>query len=117
MSLVIFNRKVGMKLEVISQGVLTANGNQQTLVEDADLSTLSGFVDLSAMEAGDTVVIRQYVDLNGGYKLYAEESYSNVQIQPAVCITPKGSNTQMKVTIQQTAGVYRQFGYEFIREV
>lgn len=106
-----------MKLEVVAQGVITADGTEQVLVEDVDLSTLSGFLDLAMMQAGDTVVIRQYIDLNGGYKLYAEESYNDNQVQPALHLTPKGSNTKMKITLQQTAGTYRQFGYEFIREV
>ena len=118
MSLTILNRKYGMKLEkVIAGGLLVADGSEQNLIVDTVLSNLFGFVDLSELQAGDQVIIRQYVDMNGGYKLYADETYSDVQIQPAVCITPKGSNTRMKITLQQTAGTYRQFAYEFSREV
>lgn len=106
-----------MRLELVAEGILTADGSEQTLVEDALLSNLSGFVSLAQMEAGDTVTIRQYVDLNGGYRLYADESYSDAQIQPAVYITPKISNTKMKITLQQTAGAYGSFAYEFNREV
>lgn len=107
-----------MRLEPVAEGVLTADGIEQTLVEDTLLSNLSGFVSLINMGAGDTVTIRQYIDLNGAsYRLYADETYSGTQIQPAIYITAKTSNTKMKITLQQTAGAYRQFPYEFNREV
>jgi len=117
MAITYFNRKAGMKLELVAEGILNADGSEQTLVEDVQLSNLSGFVSLANMEAGDTVTIRQYVDLKNGYKLYADGTYNDAQIQPAICITPKTSNTQMKITLQQTAGIYRNFAYEFNREV
>ena len=118
MAITYFNRKVGMKLELVAEGTLIADGTEQTLVEDTLLSNLSGFISLFNMEIGDTVTIRQYVDMNGdGYRLYADETYNDAQIQPAVYITSKTSNTRMRITLQQTAGTYRQFAYEFNREV
>lgn len=117
MGIVTYNRKEAMKLEPVARGKITADGSEQTLVEDTLLSNLSGFVDLTQMQPGDTVTIRQYVDMNGGYKLYADETYNDAQIQPAVYITAKTSNTKMKITLQQTAGTYREFSYEFNREV
>ena len=117
MALNIINRKYGMKLELVAEGTLTADGSEQTFVEDIVLSNLSGFIDLVQLQGGDTIIVRQYVDFNGGYRLYAEESYSGVQVQPALCITPRTSNTKIKVTLQQTAGAFRQFKYEFNREV
>jgi len=59
MGIAIFNRKVGMKLEPVAEGTLTADGTEQTLVEDVVLSNLSGFVSLAEIEAGDIVIIRQ----------------------------------------------------------
>ena len=109
--------QTAMRLEPVAQGTIIADGTEQLVVEDAVLSNLSGFLDLVELQAGDTVIIRQYVDMNGGYKLYAEESYSDVQAQPALHLTPKTSNTKMKVTLEQTAGTYKEFGYEFVREV
>jgi hypothetical protein len=117
MSLQYFNRKYGMKLEMVAQGTITADGTEQSLVVDEILSNLFGFVSLGELGVGDVVTIRQYVDMDGGYKLYADETYSGTQLQPAVYITPKGSNTKMKITLQQTAGVYKSFAYEFLREV
>lgn len=106
-----------MKLEMVVQGSIVADGTEQILVVDEELSNLFGFIGLGQMLLGDVVTIRQFVDIDGGYKLYADETYSDAQIQPAVYITPKGSNTKMKVTLQQTAGVYRSFAYEFLREI
>lgn len=117
MGIVRYNRKEAMKLEHIAEGVLVADGTEQTLIEDVKLSNLSGFLDLAQMQIGDTVTVRQYVLLNSIYKLYAGETYNDAQIQPALHLTPKGASNKMKITLQQTAGAYRQFAYEFIREV
>lgn len=117
MSLATFNRKEGMKLEIVTEGALSTDGTEQELIVDSVLSHLFGFIDLSEMTGGDTVVIRQYVDLDGGYKVYADETYSGIQSQPAVYITPTGSNSKVKITFEQTAGSYKQFAYQFSREV
>lgn len=106
-----------MKLEPVAMGKITASGSEQTLVMDEILSKLSGFIDLSAMQVGDQVILKQYTYINGGYKLYANETYNNVQPQPSVCVTPKTSNSKMKITLQQTVGTNREFSYEFNREV
>ena len=108
---------VGMKLQEVAKDIMTTDGTEQTLLENPGLSNLSGFIDLSALASGDTIIIRQYLHLNGSYRLYAEETYSGPQARPALYCSSRGSISKMKMTLQQTAGPYRGFAYEFIKEV
>lgn len=106
-----------MGLEVIEEGSLTADGSEQTLVEFTELGKMDGYVNLSNLALGDTVIIRQYQKVNGEYRQYAEESYADVQTLPAVYITPKSGKDGVKITLQQTAGTLRTIAYCFFREV
>lgn len=117
MSIAIFNRKMGMKLEILVEGSIVADGSEQIVVEESKLSILSGFIDLGSMEAGDNLTIRQYIKLIGNWRLYADESYAGVQIQPALYITNKTANNIVRITLEQTMGTYRNFPYEFSREI
>ncbi len=94
-------------------GSVVADGSEQLLLE-VTVKRISGFVDLTPLQGGDTVVVRSYVDsdMGGGYKKYAEEPYvgpSNV-----LYITPRESPGKLKFTLQQTAGVMRTFPYKFM---
>ncbi len=105
-----------MGIEVIKEGTLNADGSEQTLVEFTELGKMEGYINLSNLALGDTAIIRQYQKVYGEYRQYAEESYSDVQILPAVYITPKSGKDGVKITIQQTAGTLRAFAYCFFRE-
>lgn len=98
---------------------ITANGTEQTLLEFAGLGRISGNVDLSGMQSGDVVVIRQYmkVKAGGNWKRYTQESYFNVQDNPLVYVTPKETDFGIKITLEQTAGVMREYEYNFIKEI
>jgi hypothetical protein len=105
-----------MAIRVVKKGILTADGTEQTLVELTELTKLEGYVDLSNLGSGDTIVIRQYQKINGTYRQYAEESYSGAQSLPAIYITPKSGEDGIKVTLQQTVGTLRAFPYCFFKE-
>jgi hypothetical protein len=117
MGIVIFNRKVGMKLEPFAEGILVADGMEQLVVENPVLSILTGYLGLGNLQAGDTVIIRQYVKLDGTYGLYASETYSGIQTEPTLHFTGRPSMDKIKLTLEQTAGVMKSFAYQFIREV
>lgn len=117
MALVKYNTKVGMKLEPVVEGTLIADGTEQTLVENDVLSLLTGYLSLDNMQAGDSVIIRQYVRINGVYTLYASETFSGVQTEPGLHFQTRPTKDNSKITLQQTAGGYRSFDYEFVREV
>jgi hypothetical protein len=107
------------RIEVLSGGLtgITANGEEQTILEYVGSGTISGYIDLKNMDVGDTVVIRQYMKLapDGEYSKYAEETYRDRQEKPLIYITPKSVDVAIKVTIQQTSGIYRSFDYRFVR--
>jgi hypothetical protein len=103
------------------EGSITMDGTEQTIVLD-EISVnpqrhLEGYIDLSPMAAGDTIVIRQYIKITatGAYVKYAEETYSDAQALPALYITTKAGRYGIKVTAQQTAGTYRTLAYQFFR--
>lgn len=101
------------KAKSIGKGNLTANGTEQTMMEVAQVEEISGYIDLSAMQAGDTIQIRQYVKVDAEFKLYASEPYNGVQSSPALYFPKKISSAGMKITLQQTAGIYRRYPHAF----
>jgi hypothetical protein len=104
--------------EPFAKGTLVTDGSEQVVMEVSGSVRVSGYISLANMEAGDTVVIRQYMKLlNGEYKRYASETYTGVQENPIVYIMPKELASAIKVTLQQTSGTYKTFDYLFIKEV
>jgi hypothetical protein len=81
---------------------------------------IGGWIDLGALDLGDTVTIKVYVAVDGvNYRLYASATYSGPVSDPVarihemqICKTMK-----YKVTIIQTSGTLRSFPYGFILEV
>jgi hypothetical protein len=103
------------------EGSVTMDGTEKDVVLDEVSGNpqrfLEGYIDLSPMAAGDTIVIRQYIKITatGAYVKYAEETYSDAQSLPALYITTKAGRYGIKVTAQQTAGTYRTLAYQFFR--
>lgn len=103
----------------LASGVLNADGSEQTVVEFTDVGRVMGYVDLRNMQLGDQVTIRQYMRVAEGglYQLYAQEVYGNAQPIPIIYITPKETDYGIRITLQQIAGVLREFEYNFLREL
>jgi len=103
------------------EDTLTANGTEQVVVEATGTLEfkLEGYIDLSNLSSGDTVVIREYMKIKstGEYKKYAEEKYSGSQPLPLLHIITKPSRYGLKITLQQTAGTYRSFDYQFFKRI
>ena len=100
--------------------MLTAT--EVTLVEKTDdkIGILDGYVDLTPMEAGDTVVIRQSMQIKaaGDYVQYAEDTYSDVQtLNPLLHIITKTAKDKIKVTAEQTVGTVKTFDVQFYRRL
>lgn len=103
-------------LRPLKSGNLTADGSEQTLVEYIGLGRVSGYVDLSAMQLGDIVEVRQYIMVDGSYQKYADEVYEDLQTILVIYVTPKEADKGLKVTLQQTLGFMRSYYYRFILE-
>ena len=106
-----------MALKVHAAGTLIADGSEQTVAEIAEATRLSGYVSLSKMALGDTVILRQYIKLSDTWEKYAEETYLDAQGIPMIYFTPKEVASSLKVTLEQTVGTFREFPFKFIKEL
>ncbi|RLC82429.1 MAG: hypothetical protein DRJ03_19065 [Chloroflexi bacterium] len=99
-------------------GRITLDGTEQTLFESTELAEYFGYVFLNNLEDGDTVVIRVYIrDVEDSkYYLADEKSFSNAQAIPVVRITNVIGKVGIKITIQQTAGTYRDVDHMWFRK-
>ncbi|MEM2568168.1 MAG: hypothetical protein QXH20_06855 [Candidatus Bathyarchaeia archaeon] len=116
------DRLVSMEIwDAPIEGSVAMDGTEKDVVLDEPSGNpsrfLEGYIDLSPMASGDTVVIRQYMKISaaGGYVKYAEETYSGAQSLPLLYIVTKPAKYGIKITAQQTAGTNRTFTYQFFR--
>jgi hypothetical protein len=103
-----------MAIKQISSGVLTADGTQQVIFNNTGSGIFMGYLDMRNMLLGDNILVSEYILVNGNYDLYYDQNYIGVQLDAVLRITPKESTTGVRVTVQQIAGAFRQFAYQFI---
>jgi hypothetical protein len=103
------------------EGSVAMDGTEKNVVLDEVTGNpqrfLEGYIDLTPMASGDTIVVRQYMKIAsaGNYVKYAEETYSAAQTLPLLYITTKSGKYGIKITAQQTAGTNRTLTYQFFR--
>jgi hypothetical protein len=105
-------------ISIVKKDTIMADGTEQVLLEySGRISTIAGYIDLSNMRAGDTVIIRSYVKIkeDGGYVLYHPETFIGEQTEPALYTLPRLSGLAFKITLQQTTGSYKSFDYLFVK--
>lgn len=107
-----------VKREILKEGEIVANGDEQVLIEVVGTISLEGYVDLSEMNEGDAVTLRRYVRIINGddYKLHAEETYYGKQREPLIRFPPIAGRYGIMVTIQQISGTFKKFKYQFFKE-
>jgi hypothetical protein len=98
--------------------------NTETVVVDIGTQTddymVEGYIDLSALASGDTVVVKEYIAVDGvNYRLFAQVTYSGPVSEPVIRFHTKTLlyNMLYRVTITQTSGTLRSFPYGFVVEV
>ena len=106
-------------VSVVAEGYIHADGTEQVILDAGGGMVVTGYIDLSEMQAGDEVVLRMYVRTRegGGYGLYASHVYRDAQAEPVVCVLPRYTARGTRVTLQQVKGTYRRFSYIFVRIV
>jgi len=106
-----------LRKQVLKEGTITADGTEQVVIEITELMNIEGYIDLSNLASGDTVIIRIYVKVKDGgdYEKHAEETYSGAQTLPLLFIQPRPAKYGLKITLQQTAGTYRNYDYQFFK--
>jgi hypothetical protein len=101
----------------------SALNTETTVVEigaQSDDYIVEGYVDLSQLQSGDSVEVREYVAVDGvNYQLYARVTYSGPVSEPVIRFHAKTLlyNMKYKVTIIQISGTLRSFPYGFVLEV
>lgn len=95
-------------------GTLTATGSEDEIRESLAEGKLHAFIDLTAMVASDSITVRQYIKVKaaGSYIKYAEETFADVQSLPMLYVVTKPSKHGIRITLEQTAGTYRDFDWE-----
>ena len=106
-------------VQVLKEGTLIADGSKQTLLEFTEFGTVEGYINLSNMEAGDTITIQYYLKAkkDGDYHLYHSETYSDVQTNPTVHFVKLPTKYGCKIILEQTHGVHQSLDYIFFKEV
>lgn len=102
-----------------ASGTLSATGAEDTVKQiDDTVNQLHCFIDLTLMQAGDTVVVRQYMKVKSGgtFVKYAEETYSDAQTLPMLYVVTKPANYGIKITLEQTAGTNRDYDWETFQQ-
>jgi hypothetical protein len=103
------------------EGTVETSGSEQTVIQDEISGNpprfLEGYIDLSSLATGDTIIIRQYIKITpaGQYTKYAEETYSGPQDLPLLYIVTKPCRYGIMITVLQTAGTSRTLIYQFFR--
>ncbi|MCK5610636.1 hypothetical protein KAR91_52675 [Candidatus Pacearchaeota archaeon] len=104
-------------LYVRAEGTITADNTEQTIYEanpTVIITPDSITLDLGNMVANDRIVIRMYTKLESGgdYKLIDTQAYSDAKTIPTINITGWPNRHGWKTTIEQTAGVLKDFDWE-----
>jgi len=107
----------GISQEEISSATLTADGSEQNVLDTSGLGEYEGYVDLTNMTIGDAITIKEYIKLKtgGGWRQYSHNLYSDGQSEPAVHQVRKLSKHGVRISLKQTAGVNRDYDYNFLK--
>jgi hypothetical protein len=101
------------------EGSVTMDGSEKIIIDVKSPigtpRTLEGYIDLSPMEDGDTIIIRQYVKLrpDEDYRRHAEETYTDEQPLSLLYIHPRPVKYGVRITAQQVTGTYKTLKYQF----
>jgi hypothetical protein len=115
---------IASKTEYTGTVTPSALNTETTVIEvpaQSDTYIVEGWINLSQLQSGDTVVIKIYVAVDGvNYYTYATVAYNGPVPDPIIRVHSMQlcKNMKFKVTITQTAGTtLRSFPYGFIVEV
>lgn len=98
-----------------ASGTVAATGAEQTLASITLNRSLSAFVDLSNMGAGDEIILRQkrrILSAVSTLRTFETVPFVGVQSDPdAAGMSPVSSPFEYELTLHQTKGVLRNFDF------
>lgn len=100
----------------VTGSIVTDESEQELVTDNHRLAELSGYVSLSNMQNGDIMTLKEYAEINGDYEACYSATYSDVQTDPLIYVTPKEIISSLRVTLQQTLGNARTVRYSFLIE-
>tara|TARA_R100000963_G_C4536918_1_gene35805 strand:- start:110 stop:433 length:324 start_codon:yes stop_codon:yes gene_type:complete len=100
-----------MPLAVQDSGTLTTDGSEQTLGTSTFVGVHVVQIDLSAMQAGDTVVLKAKTKTLTGsaVAIFIEQTFTGVQTEPIIQTEPVTSPFSFTATLQRTGGSDRAY--------
>jgi hypothetical protein len=104
----------------VTPSALNAETDILNLGDQTDDFILEGQISLRNMAAGDSVVLRSYVAVDGVNRDKMDEiSFTDAQSIPVVRIpsTTLAYNSKPRITVTQTAGTLRAFPYTIIVQI
>jgi len=99
------------------EGSLLLTGTFQTVFQATINKTYEGKIDLSAMQAGDTVEIQGHerIESGGAWIKYTKTiTYNDAVDDPLVGFQPRGNPYGYRIQARQTAGTFRTIKYLFM---
>lgn len=98
----------------------SALNTETTVVEITGASDgyiVEGYIDLSALQSGDVLVVKEYISVDGvNYYTFLTVTYYGPLTDPIIRFHAKTLlyNMKYKVTVTQTSGTLRSFPFSFI---
>lgn len=112
--------ETGAQLKSLGSQTIMLSGSEQTVCSQpgGTPSQITGYIDLSKLASGDTVVVKFYVKIkeNGAWGACYEDSYSGKLSLPVVHVAKRPENHGLMITVKQTTGPHKQIDYEFFEE-
>jgi hypothetical protein len=87
-----------------------------TLIDSVSNRWFSGYVDLTNMSTadGDITEIKAFIKINATPILWFNRVYTGTVLRPLIHIPTLPSPFEYKVTLQQTAGIGKNYDYIFL---
>jgi hypothetical protein len=102
----------------MATGTLTADGTEQVIdtLDPGVPGFVFWYVDLSNLDDGDEVIVRERIDLDGdgSYELFTGSKYAGPQNLPIINQSSNLltlNNVPVRVTLEQTAGTNRDYAW------
>jgi hypothetical protein len=110
----------GLALKEASSGTILADGSVQEIVSKTSTKPFMAqlILDLSNMSGADQIVVVETVKVLEGGSLanFTKTRVTGAQEEPVLMFAPKYAVRQYTVTLQQLAGIYRNFHWSLIVE-
>jgi len=98
-------------------GTLVTDGTQQTLFTLTTNKFFGGYVDLTALASGDTIIVREFHQIKGAGSLIPSNTQTFIGARPTdkklLEFPMKPNNHGYRITIEKTVGPSRSLDFEF----